>query len=111
MGLPTERVQHGAARLPALGGGAVGRLGGGAASIWRDARALARGPEVTEDQPGEPSSEQVYFAWYGGLAAMALLRVIEWRLAGVIAAVHTVEHYAHRRRMQEFLEGIEAGGL
>jgi hypothetical protein len=28
----------------------------------------------------------------------------------MIAAVHTVERYSHRRRLEEFLEGVEAAG-
>jgi hypothetical protein len=119
MDLPVGRVQHEVARVPAVAGGAVGRLENEVAGIWRDARALSRRSALPDGRPGERpdqpqrelSSQQVYFAWYGGLAAMALLRIIEWRLAGLIAAVHTVERYAHRRRVREFFEGIDAGGL
>ena len=110
MALATTR--YGAARVSALAGTAVGRVTDEAVGIWHDARTVARGPAVGEDQPAKPpSSDQVYLAWYAGVATMALLRIIEWRLAGVIAAVHTVERYGHRRRLEEFLEGVEAGGI
>jgi hypothetical protein len=111
MALAAERSQHGMARIPALGGVAVGRVGGEIAGIWHDARALSRGRTATGEGAGTPSSDQVYLAWYGGLTTMALLRLIEWRLAGVIAAVHTVERHTHRRRLAEFLEGVDAGGV
>jgi hypothetical protein len=111
MALPSEPAQQGVARMPALAGAAVGRVGSEAAGIWRDARALSRGPVIAKDGLGKPSSGQVYLAWYGGLATMAALRLIEWRLAALVAAVHTVEHHTHRLRLEEFLEGIDAGGL
>lgn len=97
-------------RVAALARAAVGRVGGEAAGIWRDARTLSRGPAATADGRAKPSTDQVYLAWYGGLATMALLRIIEWRLAAVIAGVHTVERHTHRRRLEEFLEGVDAGG-
>jgi hypothetical protein len=109
MALATTR--YGAARVSAFAGTAVGRVTDEAVGIWHDARTVARGPAVDADQPAKPSSDQVYLAWYAGLATMALLRIIEWRLAAVIAAVHTVERYGHRRRLEEFLEGVEAGGI
>jgi hypothetical protein len=111
MALAAGRTQDGLARVPALAGAAVGRVGDEAAGIWRDARALSRRPAATVDGPAKPSGDQVYLAWYGGLTAMALLRLIEWRLAAVIAGVHTVERHTHRRRLEEFLEGIDAGGV
>jgi hypothetical protein len=111
MAAASEPTQHGLARVPALAGEAVGRVGGEAAGIWHDARVLSRRRVATRDVAGTPSSDQVYLAWYGGLTTMALLRLIEWRLAAVIAAVHTVERHAHRRRLEEFLEGIDAGGV
>ena len=110
MAVVSAPTQHGVARVPALAGAAVGRVGNEAVGIWRDARTLSRGA-AAGDLPGKPSSDQVYLAWYGGLAAMATLRFIEWRLAALVAAVHTVERHTHRRRLDEFLEGIDAGGL
>ena len=106
-----DLLRHGAARVPGLAGTAVGRVGSEAGGIWRDARALSRGWGPAQDGPGKPSSDQVYLAWYGGVATMALLRVIEWRLAAVIAGMHLVERHTHRRRLREFLEGIDAGGM
>jgi succinate dehydrogenase/fumarate reductase flavoprotein subunit len=110
MALPSAGTQHGAAVVPAMVGSALGRVGGEAVGIWREARTLSRGREDAA-QAAKPSSEDVYLAWYAGVATMALLRVIEWRLAAVIAVMHTVERYTHRRRLEEFLEGVEAGGV
>jgi hypothetical protein len=104
-------TQHAVARVPALAGAAMGRVGSEAVDIWRDARTLSRGEAAARDQPGKPSTDQVYLAWYGGLTTMALLRLIEWRLAALIAGVHAVERHTHRRRLEEYLEGIDAGGL
>ena len=111
MVLASARTLYGAARVPALAGTVVGRVGNEAVGIWRDARTVAHGAAVGEDESAKPSSDQMYLAWYGGLTTMALLRIIEWRLAAIIAAVHTVERYSHRRRLEEFLEGVEAGGI
>jgi hypothetical protein len=98
-----------AAGVPALAGTAVGRARDEAVGIWRDARVLSRPRAGDGRERGQPSSDQVYAAWYVGITAMAVLRLIEWRLAAVIAAVHTVERYSHRRRLEEFLEGVDAG--
>ena len=103
---------------------AVGRRAGEeAVSIWHDAQALAGKdhPRVASAAPAQststsdgpslptPSAEKVYFAWYGGLGAMAVLRFIEWRLAAVVAVAHTVERYGHRQRIREFVEGLDSG--
>ena len=48
-------------------------------------------------------------AWYGGLAVMAVLEIIEWPLALVIAAGHELSHRARTRALRELAEGIEAG--
>lgn len=48
-------------------------------------------------------------AWYGGLAVMAILEIIEWPLALVIAAGHELSHRARARALRELAEGIEAG--
>jgi hypothetical protein len=95
----------------------VGALPGAAASgardeavgIWREARELSG--TANGEMPGVPraSSGQYYFAWYGGVAAMAALRVIEWRLALILSALHTLEQVTHRRRLEEFVEGVGAG--
>jgi hypothetical protein len=110
--LPSQPTHQGVGRVRAVAGSVVGRLGREVSGIWRDARALSRGQAADGDRrAGMLSSDQVYFAWYGGLATMALLRLIEWRLAAMVAAVHTIERHAHRRRVKEYLEGIDAGGL
>jgi hypothetical protein len=49
-------------------------------------------------------------AWYSGLALMALLEVIEWPVAIVIAVGHEISHRVRSRVLREFAEGIEAGG-
>jgi hypothetical protein len=48
-------------------------------------------------------------AWYGGLALMAVLEVIDWPLAIVIAIGHEIAHRARRQALRELAEGIEAG--
>jgi hypothetical protein len=58
--------------------------------------------------PGAHTPEQL--AWYAGLTLMALLEVIEWPVAVVIAVGHEIAHRARSRALREFAEGIEAGG-
>jgi hypothetical protein len=48
--------------------------------------------------------------YYIGLGAMAVLDVIEWPLALLIAAGHTVASQAHNKALRELAEGIESGG-
>lgn len=109
----------------ALPGAAARRTAEEAAGIWHDAQAVAGhgrsqlpahaigsstpSPVTARGLPAAPSADQVYFAWYGGLGAMAVLRMIEWRLAAVVAVAHTVERYGHRRRVREFVEGLDSG--
>lgn len=101
----TELVlQRTLSQASGLATGAVGRARDEAVGIWHDARTLS---DTLSDR--RASSDQVYLAWYAGLAAMAGLRLIQWRLAAVIAVAHTVERYGHRRRIQEFVEGFDAG--
>jgi hypothetical protein len=99
---PGARVLH-------LPGAALREARDEVAGIWREARELSRAGWAAAPGDGRPAADQVYFAWYAGLVAMAALRVIEWRLAAVIGAVHTVERYTHRRRLEQFFEGIDAG--
>lgn len=95
----------------------LSRAGDELASIWYDARALSAAQRDTSDdgagdQPAAvptPSADQVYLAWYAGLGLMGALRLIEWRLAALIAVAHTVERYGHRQRVREFVEGLDAG--
>jgi hypothetical protein len=94
---------------PSLPAVAVREARDEAVRIWQEARMLSGHGNGNVPAVGQMSTGTVYFAWYGGLVAMAMLRVIEWRLAAILAALHTVEHYAHRRRVQEFLEGVSAG--
>lgn len=102
--------------VPGLALAGLDRTRQEAANIWRDARALSQGDNVDAEPDGEaplpttpPSSDQVDLVWYAGLAVMGALRFIEWRLAAVIAAAHTVERYGHRQRVREFVEGLDAG--
>jgi hypothetical protein len=48
-------------------------------------------------------------AWYGGLALMAVLEVIEWPIAIVMAVGHEFAHRARTQALRELAEGIEAG--
>jgi hypothetical protein len=111
-----DGLERAAASVPALAGLVVGRVRDEAGGIWRDARAVAGRPAAEAGRPaaeaGLPemsSSERVYFAWYGGLGLMAALRLIEWRLAAVIAAAHTIERYGRRERLRELAGGLGAG--
>ena len=47
--------------------------------------------------------------WYAGLAVMAIIEIIEWRLAIVMMMGHEIAHRTHRQALRDFAEGIEAG--
>ena len=49
------------------------------------------------------------FGWYAGLAVMALIEIIEWRLAIVMMVGHEIGHRAHSQALRDFAEGVEAG--
>jgi len=49
------------------------------------------------------------FAWYAGLAVMAVIEVIEWPLAIVMMLGHEIAHRAHSKALRDFAEGVEAG--
>jgi len=49
------------------------------------------------------------FGWYAGLALMAIVEIIEWRLAIVMMVGHEVAHRTHRQALRDLAEGIEAG--
>ena len=51
-----------------------------------------------------------HLAWYAGVTVMALLEVIEWPLAIVIAVGHEIAHRSRNKALRELAEGIEAGG-
>jgi hypothetical protein len=88
-----------------LSGAAFGPLGREAGDIWNEARAVSR----RHLSAGELHADVVYAAWYAGLASLTALRVIEWRLAAVIAAAHTVERYGRRQIVRELAGGLDAG--
>jgi len=50
-----------------------------------------------------------HLAWYAGLTLMALLEIIEWPVALVIAVGHEIAHRARNKAIRELAEGIEAG--
>jgi predicted membrane protein len=52
----------------------------------------------------------VHVAWYVGVTVMALLEVIEWPLAIVIAVGHEIAHRSRNKTLRELAEGIEAAG-
>ena len=105
-----DPVQRIVGFVPGLAAAGLGRTRDEVVSIWRDARQVAhKGTEQGGDASGPPKADHVYFAWYAGLGGMAALRFIEWRLAAVIAAAHTVERYGHRQRVREFVEGLDEG--
>jgi hypothetical protein len=85
--------------------GPVERVGIEAGEMWKEARALSRRSVSTE----RIHADVVYAAWYAGLASMTALRIIEWRLAAVIAAAHTVQRYGRRQIVREVAGGLDAG--
>jgi hypothetical protein len=48
-------------------------------------------------------------AFYAGLAALALIEVIDWPVAALICAGHSIAHRAHNRALRGIAEGLEAG--
>ena len=92
-----------------IGTSALDRTRGEILGIWRDARALRGKGEANAGDSGPQSADDIYLAWYLGLATMAMLGVIEWPLAGVVAAAHTVERYGRRQRVKELVGGLDAG--
>jgi hypothetical protein len=84
-------------------------LAGEAHGIWDDARAVTRRARAGEDGTQSLSANEMSIAWYIGLAAMAALRVVNWRTALLVAAAHTVERSVHNRAIAELVEGVEAG--
>lgn len=108
---PPGGVQKAVSDARALPAAVLGGTRDEIVGVWRDARALSdswgsgeKGPRIG----GQPSADSVYLTWYAGLGVMALARLIEWRLAAVIAVAHTVEHYGHRQRLREFVEGADS---
>ena len=102
---PTSFSLGKASSVPAS---ALGRVGEEMGSIWKDARALSR-RGVTIPERKALSADVVYAGWYAGMAGMVALNVIEWQLAAVIGAVHTVERYGRRQTVRELAAGLEAG--
>jgi len=49
------------------------------------------------------------FGWYAGLAVMAIVEIIEWRLAIVMMMGHEIAHRTHSQALRDFAEGVEAG--
>ena len=49
------------------------------------------------------------FGWYGGLAVMAVIEIIEWPLAIMMMLGHEIAHRAHSQALRDFAEGVEAG--
>ncbi len=52
-----------------------------------------------------PRPEQL--AYYGGLAGLAALELIDWPVALVIAAGHVLANNHHNRLLEEFGEAME----
>lgn len=49
-------------------------------------------------------------AWYLGLGLMAVIEVIEWPVALVLAVGHELTYRARTRALKELARGIEAAG-
>ncbi|MCV7077305.1 hypothetical protein [Mycobacterium szulgai] len=48
-----------------------------------------------------------HLAYYGGLAALAVLELIDWPVALVIATGHIMANNHHNRLLEEFGEALE----
>ena len=46
-------------------------------------------------------------AWLGGLAALALLEIVEWPVAVVVGAGHVLAHQNHVQLLRDFGEALE----
>ena len=53
--------------------------------------------------------DRAALAWYAGLAGMAAVELVEWPFALAVAGTHLLANHAHRRDVQQLVEGIEAG--
>jgi hypothetical protein len=69
----------------------------------RRARSVARTVAVSRHAADQR------LAWYVGLGLMAVLEIIDWPVALVIAVGHEIAHRARTRALRELAEGIEAG--
>lgn len=76
----------------------------------RRARTATRQRSNDRSEPPRNQSADPRFAWYVGLALMALLDVIDWPVALVIGVGHEIAHRARSRALRELAEGVEAGG-
>jgi hypothetical protein len=66
-------------------------------------------PRRARRRPAAANHHHQRLAWYGGLAVMAVLEVIDWPVALVIAVGHEIAYRARTRALRELAEGIEAG--
>ena len=55
-----------------------------------------------------PPPEQL--AFYAGVGTLAVLEIIEWPVALVLAAGHALAHNRHNQIINEFGEALEAAG-
>lgn len=60
--------------------------------------------EITINAP-----DRATVTWYVGLGAMTALEVIDWPVALIVAASHTLATHARHPEVRELVEGIEAG--
>ena len=71
-------------------------------------RRLARQRRSTQAAPAGKSDPRL--AWYLGLGLMAILEVIDWPVALIIAVGHELTYRARTRALKEMAKGIEAAG-
>ena len=64
---------------------------------------------VADRLAGGQRARHQRLAWYGGLALMAALEIIDWPIAIVIAVGHEIAHRARTKALRELAEGVEAG--
>ncbi|BBZ09848.1 MULTISPECIES: hypothetical protein [Mycobacterium] len=54
-----------------------------------------------------PVPELDQLAYYGGVAALAALELIEWPIAAIVAAGHVLAHNRHNKALAELGEALE----
>ena len=80
-------------------------------SSRRNGRVRATQPRRTSVRRSRTATRlrHARLGWYVGVAAMAVIEIIEWPLAIVMMVGHEIAHHTHRQALRDFAEGIEAG--
>lgn len=92
--------------LPSVLGAGVRRE---LASIREEADRVARGEEAHGIRREAGVDDRITWGWYLGLGGMAALRLVEWRVALLLATLHAIERHSHDRMLDELAAGLEEG--